>query len=232
MKEILGWEWYRRGDEVLCGRGEISGADVATFRALNGIWAKDNERVYCVGEPVRKADPASFRVLNWLFAKDDRHVLYLQGIVKGADAATFEALGPAVDTGNSHGFARDKHGVWSYSWDEGKPKLLRGSDGPSFEVLENGFGKDRNYVCFEHARLKGANPASWQLFKNGYSRDGRKVWSGHNCLRKLTGKPSRCCPATIPTLRAIETITSAARTLLRNRSFFTSSESCLSCSEW
>jgi len=183
---------YGKDNQHVYWRRERISKDVASFQVLNGTWAKDSNRVYCVGRRLTKADAGSFHVLNELYAKDSQSAFYLEGIIKEADAESFvsldngyhvydvfNAFGDKVRTGGfAAGFAADKTHIFHYAWSFGKPCVLRGADPKSFQVLQNGFGKDEKNVYFEKNRVKGADPQTFQVIDGLWAHDKKAVYYG------------------------------------------------------
>lgn len=177
----------------------IRGADAASFEVLSDTWARDRKHVYDVGRKITKADPKTFVVLNRVYARDSQHVYAsLAGVLKGADVESFEILdsgflrpSEAVRRKNAvlggfrqeAGFARDRAQVFHYAKGFGKPCVLRGADVASFQVLTNGYAKDKKHVYFEKWRLKKSDPATFEQIGSFWGRDARQVYYGNLTMR-------------------------------------------------
>jgi DKNYY family len=177
--------WISNGT-VYYRRKTVKGADVSTFRALNGWWGMDNIRVYVVDRHLRLADVETFTLLNDLFAKDKNCAFYIEGTIKDADAATFEVLDagswPAHYGGTEHaGFARDRETVYHY-WMNGasKPCRVRGVDRSLFRVLRYNYATDGRRVYWATNWIKGADPETFEVLHPEYGRDRKGVY--HACI--------------------------------------------------
>jgi hypothetical protein len=174
-------KWYWLGKEC-------KGADAATFKPVNNIWATDSKGLFKQDSRARGADSRTIRVLNLLFAKDDRQVYYIMGVAKDiADVATFEVLDPGQyvrDDGTERrfGFARDSQNVYCCDFFSGKPKVLKAANRETFIRLQFGFAKDDRHVWVESDRIKSADPATFEIINYLYSKDRKNVFYWESAL--------------------------------------------------
>ena len=175
--------WRIEGGKVYWGSSgkPMRGADAATFKVLNEIWAKDAKRVFVYDSLIRGADAESFEVFNCLYARDSTRAYYSYGIIKTADHSTFRALDSGIRNTRhpwkSHsGFAADTDAVYHYALTVGKPSILKGADPATFESLGCDFGKDSERVYFQHARVPKADPSTFRLLGFHYATDGKKIF--------------------------------------------------------
>jgi hypothetical protein len=166
----------------------VRGADAPSFEVLLGTWARDNRSAY--NQHLRlKADRDSFVALNELYAKDRESAFYLGGTIKEADGATFETLDPGhFSTGpgfwyrHDQGYARDKNNVYHYILTIGKPRILKGVDLETFQVLGFSFAKDARKVYHEADRIPSADPASFEHLGGLFSRDRTRVFYANRTI--------------------------------------------------
>ena len=159
----------------------MRGADAATFKVFNKIWARDSKRVFVYDSLIRGADAESFEVFNELYARDSGRAYYSHGTIKAADSKTFRALDNGLRKTQyrwkSHsGFAADKDAVYHYTLTIEKPSILRGADPATFEPIGCDYGMDDNRVYFMHTRVPKAKPTSFRLLGLHYATDGRYVF--------------------------------------------------------
>lgn len=127
---------------------------------------------------VKGADASSFRKLNWKYGKDANYV-YFEGRQSNKDLATFKLLSDYV--------AVDKNGAYS------KDKLIQGSDGESFEVLNRYYAKDINQAYYSTSKdyfsIKGADPESFEAIETtitqyDYAKDAKRVYFEGKVLKE------------------------------------------------
>ena len=181
--------WRIEGEEVYWGssRKPIRGADAATFKVFNKIWARDAKRVFVHNSLIRGADPESFEVFNELYARDCNQSYYSFGTIKTADPSTFRALDNGLRKTlypwKSHsGFAADKDTVYHYTLTIGKPSVLRGADPSSFKSIGCDYGMDANRVYFQHKRVPKAKPSTFRLLGLHYTTDGQHIFYGNRIV--------------------------------------------------
>jgi len=182
-KPIRDNAWRIKDGKVYWGRSSkpIRGADAATFKVLNEVWARDAKRVFVYDSLIRGADADSFEVFNELYARDCAKAYYSFGIIKTADHSTFRALDNGQretrDPWKIHsGFAADSEAVYHYELTIGKPSILRSADPSSFEPIGCDYGKDANRVYFQHARVPKADPSTFRLIGFHYATDGERIF--------------------------------------------------------
>jgi hypothetical protein len=174
------WVYYRQHP--------VKGADAPSFEVLLDSWARDAHHAY--NQNLRlKADRDSFVVLNELFARDRESAFYLGGTITGADGATFEALdagafqtGPGFWYRQVQGYARDRSNVYHYILTIGKPKIVKGVDLESFQVLGFSFAKDARQVYHEGAKIPSADPKTFELLGGFYSRDRKRIFYANRAM--------------------------------------------------
>ena len=139
---------------------------------------------------IRGADPASLRILNALYAKDEQRVYYRFGKVPKADLASFRVLDPGFfeppqeyrlnDWGypdrRFQGYAKDDRQVFHYVLTIGQPSILRGADAETFEALQWGLARDRLRVYHERFRVDGAKPDEFRQINEFYSITNHSVY--------------------------------------------------------
>ncbi len=190
---VLNRRFAKTATEAFYRHQAISGADAASFEALDEHHARDRSKVwhgdtyrvsqdYFSTQRIRMtvlagADPRSFRLLGQGYGSDGRHLYFDGEPFKVRDAASFTPL--------DNGFARDRHS--GYYLREPVP----GSDGASFAVLGAHYARDAQHVF--HAdldygsspprvrmrTLTGVTPAGFQVLESGYARnEGQVFWQG------------------------------------------------------
>lgn len=192
---------YVDGKEIGVLQTEI---DADSFEALNLSYAKDKRQVIyfhpCKFENAilyrfDMADPNSFEPVGKMNGKDKNHVYIRDRIIEDADPATFESL--------DHGYARDKHNVFTefgqktkldrntvkiisdyYQIDSkgvhyGGGDVIVGADAKTFKVIKDEiypYAKDSKVVYCGKTVLKDADPAFFKLMHD--SRGGYFINTG------------------------------------------------------
>lgn len=191
---VLNLRFAKTPTQAYYRQSSISGADAASFEALDEHHGRDRERVY-YGDTYRisqdyfttqririnvlaGADPASFQLLSQGYARDQRQVFYEGDAFAVRDVASFEVL--------DYGFARDKHSGYYLRTPVGQ------SSGNGFEVLSAHYARDASKVFYagmdyrvagpprvRTRSLSGADLASFKALENGYALDAARVyWEG------------------------------------------------------
>jgi hypothetical protein len=190
MKNNTRGYWVSDRQVAYYNSGEIQGAEVSSFQKLNDTWAKDRKHIYCYGGRVTKADVNSFQALNPLYAKDKNHCYYPGGIIKEADVESFRVLDDGVclfeyrnafgDHTHTHcasqGYAADAKKVFYHVNTIDKPCVVGKADPVSFQVLECGYGRDRQSVYYQNSRLKDADAQSFEVIPPHWGRDKKSVF--------------------------------------------------------
>jgi hypothetical protein len=173
---------YRiRDGKVLFRYYPLRGSDIETFRFYAGGFAKDARHCYCYHSRLTGANPATFRALNFTYATDGESVWTMGGKIKDAHAPSFVVCDDgAYDLGNGsrvpYGFGKDRERVFYFNFD-GKANWVRKASSASFISLNDGhFGKDAQFVFCEAATLPKADVAHWQKIGGSYSRDHARVY--------------------------------------------------------
>ena len=180
---------YRlRDGKVLFRYYPIRGVDIETFRFYAGGFAKDCKHCYCYNSRLTGANPATFRALNFTYATDGQSVWTMGGRIKEADAASFVVCDDgAYDLGGGtrvpYGFGKDKERVFYFNFD-GKANWVRKASPAFFISLNDGhYGKDDRFVFFQTAVLPKADVGHWQKLGGFYSRDNARVYYGNGVMR-------------------------------------------------
>jgi hypothetical protein len=181
--------WRIKDGNVYWGKSgkPMRGANPATFRVFNQIWARDAKRVFVYDSLIRGADSESFEVYNELFARDKNCAYYSFGVIKNADCATFRALDNGIRKTRYRwksfsGFAADKNAVYHYTLTIGKPSILKGADPSSFQSLGCDYGMDSERVFFQHTRVPKARPSTFRLIGLHYATDGHHIFYGNRIV--------------------------------------------------
>ena len=164
---------------------------------LNHLWSKDDRHVYCRNSKVTKADVSSFKLLNAIFAKDAHHVFYIEGIARDIDVNTFVPLdvGKIERTDSVHstefgrwshrGYGRDARHVFFHDMMSGKPRIVKGADHDSFEVLDFDYARDKHHVYYYGIRVKEASSVHFELINAYFGRDDRSVFYAGQTIPKV-----------------------------------------------
>lgn len=145
---------------------EISGADAASFQALDATYARDRARVYFDGQPMAGADPASFQVLARPgYAKDRGHVYQLDHAISD-DPAHFELLEGSLSKDSAHVY-----------WSDG---TVFSDDPAHFAIVSNTeqylFTKDARTVHVNGKLVAGADTATFHVLAGAYARDRQRIY--------------------------------------------------------
>lgn len=180
------WElgnYWTQDNQVYFRSTPLWEADKESFRLFrNGIFAKDRLHCYWLDSRLKGVNPQTFRPLNFAFMTDDTRIWTMNGLVKGVDTTTFEVLddGYAFQSETFRlpfGFARDRKRVFHVDCN-GKVIWVRRADPASFEVLGDGFGRDKDRVFFAEDALPWVRVTHWERLSGLYSRDDRRVYHG------------------------------------------------------
>jgi hypothetical protein len=135
---------------------------------------------------VRKADVATFVALNHIFAKDKNQVWTSSGIIKEADVESFRVLdsGFGAVTADNRGYASDRNQVYFLEQYYGKASVLKNADPSTFQSFDNGFGKDSQKVYYGRFQLPKAQPESWRHLQGPFSRDATHVYFENGLVPK------------------------------------------------
>ncbi len=144
MKKLAGNTYLINKSQVIYYDKILPGAEPETFGDFDGFdnWTfSDNHNQYIVysgSTPLPAVDKSTFKPLSSTIAKDHQHIFSQHTrILPEADTASFELL---EDTD----FARDNMHVYYLSTNE--PFVIQGADPATFQVLDRGYLKDKNYV--------------------------------------------------------------------------------------
>ena len=154
---------------------------VTELTVLNRRFAKSATQAFFRATPITGADPASFQALDEHHARDNRQVWHADTyrasqdyfttrririrLLEGADAASFTLL--------RGDYARDLKRVWH----EGTPFPVK--DAATFEVLEDGFARDRQQGYFLRTAIPGSDGASFTVLDGQHARDARSFFHAH-----------------------------------------------------
>lgn len=165
-------------------------------------YATSSTSVYCQNMPVPGSDPETFGVLftYWNtvdpapepaveYAKDKNQVYFDCGIGSGVDVATFDIIAHNGDCT----FSTDKDNVY-YGCLDSPAGVTPGfmpiehADRTSFEYLEAGYAKDKNYVYEDGRVIVGADPNTFIILKDRknqystFSKDANHVFNSGKLL--------------------------------------------------
>jgi len=199
--QYLGGEYTKDKNDTYYKNFPIGG-DLSTFQYVDGEYAKDKNNVYEFGGVyIKKAiDPSTLQSLGEGFVKDKNNVYYSFGfeIVKGV-------ANPAAVYPIGKGFFRDTDNI--YYRMAGK---IEGADLATFEVLDEGYSKDKNNVYYfmrkissldvqylggnyikdnlnvyrYGKKIEGADPASFKYIGDDrYAKDLNHVYIGDSVIR-------------------------------------------------
>lgn len=190
IKQDLGYSHTIDSQHVYFCGNIIEGADAATFTTATtgwysqGIYYKDNNHVYrndsdnCSSTILTWADPETFEVLLNNYIKDKDSVYYMvDGEINGADSATFNVL----NCDGCWGYAKDQNTVYYAG------VKINDSDPTTFEVLNNKYSKDKNYVYHEHSttnvndsqtvdKVAGADATTFETLNWYYGKDNSNAY--------------------------------------------------------
>ncbi len=164
---------------------------------LNHLWSRDDKHIYCRNSRVMKADISTFKVLNAIFAKDVNYVFYIEGIAHDIDAPTFIPLdvGKIERTDSLYidesrrwsykGYGRDQDHVYFHDMMSGKPRVVKGADKDSFEVLDFNYARDKEHVYYYGIKVKEANNANFEMLNAFFSKDDNHVFYGGRVVPKV-----------------------------------------------
>lgn len=154
---------------------------VTGLTVLNRRFAKSATQAFFRATPITGADPASFQALDEHHARDGRQVWHADTYrdsqdyfttrririrpLEGADAASFALL--------RGDYARDARHVWY----EGTPFPVK--DAASFEVLDGGFARDRQQGYYLQTAVPGSDGASFKVLDDQHARDARSFFHAH-----------------------------------------------------
>lgn len=192
LDKILPHEYSIKNGIVYRGSTSIKGADPETFEVFADIWAKDKYHVY-TGSSVRKnIDATTFQALNSIFARDSKNIYFIGGTVqKIKDPGSFEVLDQGCYTTfleqkkpkvHYLGYARDKFNVYYHEMMHGKPKILRGANRDTFEILKYGFARDDKKVYARGFRVKKADPKTFEVLSEHHSKDCKNAYYGESLI--------------------------------------------------
>lgn len=155
----------------------VPGADASSYRVLNHAWSIDRGRVYLRGRPLKHVDRASFTVLNELYARDATRIFSSEGRLDGLiDPTSFEVLDDGYcerwGSANYEGYARDARRVYF----GGRPRVIRGADPASFQVMAHLYARDRTHAYLEGKRIEGAEAATFEVITELYAKDANHVF--------------------------------------------------------
>jgi DKNYY family len=181
-----GGQWHYRDTP-------IAGSEASSFVVLSKDYAKDARRVY-FGDTYRKgqeyfaikhsrvevidgADAATFRLIDDHFARDARRIYADGRPLRIADPATFAPI-------PGRPFARDSRKGYYHGWE------IPGSSGPSFDALDDHYGRDAQHVFFcdvvvppntatpqlRSVLLQDADVATFTVLDGGYARDAARLY--------------------------------------------------------
>ncbi|MFO0888969.1 MAG: DKNYY domain-containing protein [Isosphaeraceae bacterium] len=175
--------WSTDGGKVLHLGRPVRGADPKTFEPLLGTWARDARHVYQGPFRCPKIDRNTFRPLNAIFGIDAAHAYCGGSPICDAEAGSFRTLDAGLQHNEARGaagtflplgYAADARNVWCCGTDGFF--RLKDADAGSFVSFCNGFGKDKQRIYHEHARINGADLVTWRPWRGLHSIDQTHVF--------------------------------------------------------
>jgi len=188
----LGWNESEGMFEYL-----IPGADPASFKALDKLYARDTDRVYFAGHVVTEAEPDSFVLLGGVYGRDRLHVFLKETVVTGADPTTFQVLdqnlfwgrdathvffGPTAEPAVDAAHFRIVRPHWgcdgrAYYTDIGVGISHRvEADYASLQILNTHYAKDRREAFYGVEPIPGADVATFVVVDDITARDARATY--------------------------------------------------------
>lgn len=175
----------------------IEGADLASFKIIDGFYSKDKNFVYHSDQKIRStkeklsevlpydeqtsqnemisADPATFKVLGPAYSADKNYIYYGSSLLRNADRRGFEDL--TKDEGGSGIYV-----VGAYGKDGRKvfrgDYMLTNADSKTFEVLSSSYQRDKNnlYHYGRAVAYPDLDPPSFQLLEGPYAKDKNQAY--------------------------------------------------------
>ena len=147
-------------------------ADVKSFKVIDGIYAKDKYAVYRYGNYIIGADPQTFIPLNHGFSKDKNNIYRYNWIVGGIDKNTFKVLNQDENEDKYGIYFSDKNGIYFIKvWERNPYSKLEDIDIKTFEVLKNGYAKDKNNIYYNSFIIEEADMNSFEILSSDFSKD-------------------------------------------------------------
>lgn len=203
---VLDELWGKDTEHVFYGTQVVAEADPETFQVLGTddgdypkmLYAKDRNHVYYFGKRVEGADPASFETVgNITLAAgnfgEDIHSAYKDGeVLSKQDLHSFQRNkipSSAKNLGSNYYLYRDN--IYHYSppgqagayfgliYSQYQPEQIL-ADPATFQVLKDGYARDKNYVYYEGSKFADDPDQSFVLLKPPYSKTNQKVFLNNN----------------------------------------------------
>lgn len=165
------------GNKVFYNGKEVS----KDLKVLSDVFAKDDSAAYFKSYSITGADIATFTAVDKNYAKDKNTVYYCdeyrEGVnyyltkrstitrIKDADPATFISLGDGYS-----GYAKDHQR--GYFQGDG----FAVEDVATLEILTGYFLKDKQRVYHGKVPIKGSDPASFRILNDHYAQDTAQVY--------------------------------------------------------
>lgn len=144
--------------------------------SLLGLWGCDGGAGYqrqwtggwtFGGTPFAPADPASFEPLGLYFGRDARQGYYRGSAVAGSD-------GRAVYYCDTYRKAQE---YWAYQYLRIAP--IPGADAASYQVLDDGYARDRHRAYDQGQPFAVREPASFEPLNKRFARDAQRGYFEH-----------------------------------------------------
>lgn len=182
----------------------IEGADAPSFKELaKADYGADRHSVYYMNLKLPNADPHTFTFLNDNYGRDKRAVYFQEKVIKGADPSSFELVGDgpygrdktdyyfdslALNVDNVKNFrilnSVDRFSYWAK---DGHSYYILATKYPlydynGFEVIGNGYAKDKFKVYFRDSIVENADPKTFKTSSFASGMDKNSIYSGNRRL--------------------------------------------------
>ncbi len=166
--------------------------DAETFEVVGDVgsgWliTKDKNHVYSDGSAITGADPETFYNLGMGYSRDKNHLYHIGGLLEGVDPDRFMMFAKSGDqvliqgrlmpnldlssfTQVSNSYFKDKNAAYHRFYYECyyscPPMKIEGSDGVTFEVINEQLAKDKNHVYYLGVAASDVDAASFEVISN------------------------------------------------------------------
>lgn len=164
-----------------------AGVHKKTFHPIAKTFSADRNHVYWIADLISGADVKSFKSISSSYGRDKMNVYFQSKIISGADVKSFQVIDDNLAT---QSFSKDKNNVykgekkttydaktfkrkWIYNFDKNGitcesqfvQKLKGDYDIKSFQVLKDGYAKDKNAVYKDCVKLDWVSPKGFVVPK-------------------------------------------------------------------
>lgn len=153
----------------------IEGADPDSFSLRGHGYAVDNHFVYFWSKKIEGSHAVSFSetVHSQQYVKDKNQVYYEGEVLPHANPGTFEQMIPKIDSyyGLSIHAGKDHQHVYH------EANIVEGADVASFEFMDLGYGKDKNFIYYILQPIKNADLDTFaRISETDYFQDKSSVF--------------------------------------------------------